>query len=129
MRPSTAGGRPGGERDKILLPGLARPISRTRGCWRSGTSTVRCLGFCTTESSISIEVDLAEDEPYPGFLKQTHELADRAHLEDDYPLPMSVSFTYAGKSTPRPGERWAEEYHHVPMAGVMVDRSDYRQPS
>lgn len=78
---------------------------------------------------LAIEVELADAEPYPGFLERTHELADRAHLEEGYQSSLSVAFTYAGRSTPKPQTTWVEEYHHVPMTEVMVDRSDHRQPS
>jgi hypothetical protein len=88
-----------------------------------------CWVLHDRQQHLAIEVELADDEPYPGFLEQLHALADSAHLDDGYPSPLSVAFTYAGESTPRPGATWVEEYHHVPITEVMVDRSDYRQPA
>ena len=78
---------------------------------------------------LAVEVELADDEPHPGFLEQIHALADRTHLGTGYRLPLSFGIAYAGASIMQPGTTWVEEYHHVPMTEVMVDRSDYRQPA
>ncbi|MBB2893730.1 hypothetical protein [Flexivirga oryzae] len=60
------------------------------------------------------------------ILKQIHSSADSFHSLG-YPLPVSTSLRDVPKPVVSQDARWTEEYHLVPMTGVMVDRSDLRQ--
>lgn len=77
---------------------------------------------------LAIEVDVSEQDLRPGFITQVHAIADHHQQRNEYPLPISIATQQLVTTTYRPGTLWAEEYHHVPMTGVMVDDSDYRQP-
>lgn len=77
---------------------------------------------------LAIEVDVNEIDLPSGFIDQVHATADDLQHRYGYGGPFSVSGKQSIQTTYRPGALWAEEYHHVPMTEVMVDRSDYRQP-
>lgn len=76
--------------------------------------------------NLAIEVHVNENA-LPGFVGQIHAIADVQH-QNGYPLPISIDSEQVVRTRYRPSALWAEEYHHVPMAQVMVDGSDYRQP-
>ncbi|WP_146044444.1 hypothetical protein [Amycolatopsis sp. BJA-103] len=48
----------------------------------------------------------------------------REYVSHGYNYPISHEISYDGE-LPAPVGNWVEEYHLVPLAGVMVDKSDY----
>jgi hypothetical protein len=77
---------------------------------------------------LAIDVDVNENDLPPGFIERVHTIADVQQHQNGDPLPISIAIEQVISTTYRPGALWTEDYHHVPMTGVMVDGSDYRQP-
>jgi hypothetical protein len=76
---------------------------------------------------LAIETQVPEDAVTREYVDTLHELADRRHSAG-YELPVSIG-GQGPIDTPIAGAMWVEEYHHVPMTEVMVDRSDYARPT
>jgi len=72
---------------------------------------------------LACETRVRESDISQDFISKVHALADNQHLAG-YKFPVSVGGQNAPNSS-MPGTLWVEEYHHVPMTEVMVDRSDY----
>lgn len=84
-----------------------------------------CLHDATTQQAAAVE-----PEPSPEietFLQTARELAQPS-LDGDADRAMSIKLARSQEVKFSSIGPWVEEYRHVPMTQVMVDRSDYRQP-
>ncbi|SFB29778.1 hypothetical protein [Cellulomonas marina] len=77
---------------------------------------------------LAIEVDVETGDLPAGFVDRLHGIADVAHHSHGYTLPVSIAVEHRARTSPRPKAIWVEDYHHVPLTGVMVDGSDHRHP-
>lgn len=76
---------------------------------------------------LAVEAEVASNQIPDGLITSVHDFADMLQSRGQT-LPTSTSFEHHLAAAPLPDAKWVEDYHLVPMAGVMVDGSDFTQP-
>lgn len=124
-------------RQDVTVPRVPEPQAASLLMVRHPDRTVRWV-LHDRPRHLAIETEVPQDERVSGLIEKIHAFAGEAAgpngVEEADPgsspdAPISLALEYAVAATPLSGAVWVEEYHHVPMTQVMVDRSDYSRPT